>query len=210
MGMWALAATLVGLVFSLTFKIVGGVACDRLAVHACDKYPSLRTTLFGGVRWGAMKIAPIISAMLILVVFPLWVLMVVPDQSWASLVAEAIFGIFDGILGLELFPVSVRATGIGLSYNIAHALFSSVTPLIAGAVWKSWKHLEEKADADSVFGRTPWLANTAPAMWPLICYIITTLSLVPLMRGWIKTESNFLMEADILTPGGKMTAKDHR
>merc|ERR1712085_192543 len=140
--------------------------------------------------------------------FPLWVLMVVPDQSWASLVAEAIFGIFDGILGivliliaLELFPVSVRATGIGLSYNIAHALFSSVTPLIAGAVWKSWKHLEEKADADSVFGRTPW---------PLICYIITTLSLVPLMRGWIKTESNFLMEADILTPGGKMTAKDHR
>merc|ERR1711935_710650 len=83
--MWALAATLVGLCFSLTFKIVGGVACDRLAVHACDKYPSLRTTLFGGVRWGAMRI---------LIVFPLWVLMVVPDQSWASLVAEAIFGIF--------------------------------------------------------------------------------------------------------------------
>merc|ERR1712127_177673 len=169
-------------------KIVGGVACDRLAVHACDKYPSLRTTLFGGVRWGAMRIAPIVSAMLILIVFPLWVLMVI---------------------ALELFPVSVRATGIGLSYNIAHALFSSVTPLIAGAVWKNWKHLEEKADADSVFGRTPWLANTAPAMWPLICYCITTLALVPLMRGWIKTESNFLMEADMA--GGKMSpAKDHR
>merc|ERR1711865_1305254 len=157
-----------------------------------------------------------LAATLILVVFPLWVLMVVPDQSWASLVAEAIFGVFDGILGivliliaLELFPVSVRATGIGLSYNIAHALFSSVTPLIAGAIWKNWKHLEEKADADSVFGRTPWLANTAPAMWPLICYCITTLALVPLMRGWIKTESNFLMEADMA--GGKMSpAKDHR
>merc|ERR1711865_1266868 len=168
----------------------GGVACDRLAVYACDKYPSLRTTLFGGVRWGAMKIAPIISAMLILVVFPLWVLMVVPDQSWASLVAEAIFGVFDGILGIVLILIALE--------------------LFPGAVWKSWKHLEEKADADSVYGRTPWLANTAPAMWPLICYIITTLSLVPLMRGWIKTESNFLMEADILTPGGKMTAKDHR
>merc|ERR1711865_1223735 len=102
----------------------GGVACDRLAVYACDKYPSLRTTLFGGVRWGAMKIAPIVSAMLILVVFPLWVLMVVPDQSWASLVAEAIFGVFDGILGivliliaLELFPVSVRDVAVDLLHH---------------------------------------------------------------------------------------------
>ena len=214
--MWSLAATLVGLCFSLTFKIIGGIACDRIAVHACDKHPSLRTTLFGGVRWGAMRIAPVISATLILVVFPLWVLMVVPDQSWASLLAEAIFGIFDGILGIvliliaiELFPVSVRATGIGLSYNIAHALFSSVTPLVAGAVWKGWKHLEEKADADSVLGRTPWLVNTAPAMWPMVCYIITTLALVPLVRGWIKSESFYLMQAD--AGGGTMSpAKDHR
>ena len=170
----------------------------------------------GGVRRGAMRIAPVISATLILVVFPLWVLMVVPDQNWASLLAEAIFGVFDGILGIvliliaiELFPVSVRATGIGLSYNIAHALFSSVTPLVAGAVWKGWKHLEEKADADSVLGRTPWLVNTAPAMWPMVCYMITTLALVPLVRGWIKSESFYLMQAD--AGGGTMSpAKDHR
>merc|ERR1711865_712673 len=76
-------------------------------------------------------------------------------------------------------------------------------------------HLEEleafgrESGCRPVFGRTPWLANTAPAMWPLICYCITTLALVPLMRGWIKTESNFLMEADMA--GGKMSpAKDHR
>ena len=86
-----------------------------------------------GVRWGAMRIAPVISATLILVVFPLWVLMVVPDQSWASLLAEAMFGVFDGILGIvliliaiELFPVSVRATGIGLSYNMSQSYASSM------------------------------------------------------------------------------------
>ena len=205
---WALCATLVGLCFSLTFKIIGGVMCDRLAVQAWDRYPSLRTTLFGGVRCGAIRIAPVVATLLVLIVFPLWVLMVVPDQSWTSLLAEAIFGIFDGILGivliliaLELFPVSVRATGIGLAYNIAHALFSSVTPLIAGAIWKNWKHLEEKAATDSVLGRTPWLVNTAPAIWPLICYTITALALVPLLRGWIKTESMLLIEADLAGKG---------
>ena len=215
--MWALAATLVGLCFSLTFKIVGGVACDRLAVHACERYPSLRTTLFGGVRWGAMRIAPVVAGILVAIVFPLWVLMVLPDQSWASLLAEAIFGIFDGILGivliliaLELFPVSVRATGIGLAYNIAHALFSSVTPLVAGAIWKNWKHAQEKADADTLLGQNPWLANTAPAMWPLICYVITALALVPLLRGWVKTESAYLIEADLAGKRPPGSGKNHR
>jgi len=207
---WALCATLVGLCFSLTFKVIGGVFCDRLGMQACERYPSLRRTLFGGVRWGAMRIAPVVAATLVVIVFPLWMLMVLPDVSWASLLAEAIFGIFDGIIGivlilvaLELFPVSVRATGIGLSYNIAHALFSSVTPLIAGAVWKSWKHLEEKVPSDSLLGQFPWLANTAPALWPFICYVITALALVPLTRGWIKTESTELISADELRSKGQ-------
>merc|ERR1740130_1649882 len=194
--MWALAATLVGLCFSLTFKIVGGVACDRLAVHACERYPSLRTTLFGGVRWGAMRIAPVVAGILVAIVFPLWVLMVLPDQSWASLLAEAIFGIFDGILGIVLILIALE--------------FFPVTPLVAGAIWKNWKHAQEKADADTLLGQNPWLANTAPAMWPLICYVITALALVPLLRGWVKTESAYLIEADLAGKRPPGSGKNHR
>lgn len=42
---------------------------------------------------------------------------------------------------VELFPTSVRYTGIAIAYNLAFACFGGVTPLIATYLVKSMGHV---------------------------------------------------------------------
>lgn len=181
----ALGVALCGLVGTTLAKPFAGLLVDRLGRPAAARNPALRADLLGGAQHGAARIAPTIVVTALVCCWPLWALMVYPGVPALSLVAGTAFGLIDGVfgvalllIGLGLFPKAVRATGLGLSYNVAHACFSATTPFAANFFWSRWKR---PAQPGSLLDREPWLANTAPAVWPLITVTITLCALMPLL-----------------------------
>lgn len=181
----ALGVALCGLVGTTLSKPLAGLMVDRLGAPAAARNPALRTQLLGAAQHGAARVAPIIVATALVCCWPLWALMVYPDAPLLSLLAGTAFGLIDGVfgvalllIGLGLFPKAVRATGLGLTYNVAHACFSATTPFVANFFWNRWKR---PAEPGSLLYREPWLANTAPSVWPLITLTISLCALVPLL-----------------------------
>jgi len=181
----ALGVALCGLVGTTLAKPLAGLMVDRLGAPAAARNPALRTHLLGAAQHGAARVAPTIVVTALVCCWPLWAMMVYPDAWFLSLVAGTAFGLIDGVfgvalllIGLGLFPKAVRATGLGLTYNVAHAMFSATTPFVANFFWERWK---SDAEPGTLLDRHPWLANTAPSVWPLITLSISLCALMPLL-----------------------------
>ena len=84
------------------------------------------------------------------------------------------------VVGMQIFPAGVAATGVGLSYNLAHCFFSSLCPFIGVAAWEAVRAATAPA--------TPWLANTAPAFWPEVNMLITCVAALQLRRMYVERE----------------------
>lgn len=118
-----LSSTLAGSVIGLTLLVVvvpvGGYLSDRL---------------------GRQKIFPIIGATGMIVLFyPLLLLLQAPGFGVYVIVAASgwvVLGIWQAVyptIQAELFPASVRVSGIGFAHQIVIALFGGTAPLIASA-----------------------------------------------------------------------------
>jgi len=118
-----LASTLTGSVIGLVLLIIIVPACGALSD-----------------RLGRRKIFPIIGAAgMIILFFPLlmllnqpgfWIYVLVSASGWVVL------GIWQGVyptIQAELFPASVRVSGIGFAHQIVIAVFGGTAPLIAAA-----------------------------------------------------------------------------
>ncbi|MEV7865411.1 MFS transporter [Streptomyces sp. NPDC088124] len=91
-------------------------------------------------RLGRRKIFPIIGAIGMIVLFyPLLLLLQAPGFGVYVIVAASgwvVLGIWQGVyptIQAELFPASVRVSGIGFAHQIVIALFGGTAPLIAAA-----------------------------------------------------------------------------
>ncbi|MEV7044589.1 MFS transporter [Amycolatopsis sp. NPDC051061] len=117
------ASTLVGSVIGLTLLVIVVPICGALSD-----------------RLGRRKIFPIVGAVGMIVLFyPLlllldrpgfWVYVVVAASGWLVL------GIWQAVyptIQAELFPASVRVSGIGFSHQLVIAVFGGTAPLIAAA-----------------------------------------------------------------------------
>ncbi|MDH6622899.1 MHS family alpha-ketoglutarate permease-like MFS transporter [Streptomyces sp. LBL] len=91
-------------------------------------------------RLGRRKIFPIIGAIAMIVLFyPLLLLLQVPGFGVYLIVAASgwvVLGIWQAVyptIQAELFPASVRVSGIGFAHQIVIAVFGGTAPLIAAA-----------------------------------------------------------------------------
>jgi MHS family alpha-ketoglutarate permease-like MFS transporter len=91
-------------------------------------------------RLGRRKIFPIIGAIgMIVLFFPLLLLLQTPGFGIYVLVAASgwvVLGIWQSVyptIQAELFPASVRVSGIGFAHQIVIAIFGGTAPLIAAA-----------------------------------------------------------------------------
>ncbi len=87
-------------------------------------------------RYGRVRMLQIGILLMILGIYPLYKLLLIPDVwnmvgslGLIALLAGIVVGIYPAFL-TELFPVPVRYTGIGTSYNLGFAL-GSLFPLVA-------------------------------------------------------------------------------
>ncbi len=90
-------------------------------------------------RYGRRKILMIIAFAMLVSVYPIFTLFENADVITVG-IAQALFAILVGLyLGpmpavlVEMFPTSIRLTGMSLSYNIAATLFGGTTPIVS--VW---------------------------------------------------------------------------
>ncbi|OGV48612.1 MAG: MFS transporter [Legionellales bacterium RIFCSPHIGHO2_12_FULL_42_9] len=97
------------------------------------------TILLGGVfsdRVGYRVVYLIATGGLVVLTYPLFVLFTLDNFAWVVF-SYAIFSLIFGFLPAaysvmlsDLFSISVRYTGIAMSYNLAFALFGGLSPLI--------------------------------------------------------------------------------
>ena len=90
-------------------------------------------------RYGRRIVLLAIAGGMLLAVYPIFTLFAGGDVVQVG-IAQALFAMFVGLyLGpmpavlVELFPTSIRLTGMSLSYNIAATLFGGTTPMVS--VW---------------------------------------------------------------------------
>src|SRR6478736_5066824 len=91
-------------------------------------------------RLGRRKIFPIVGAIGMIVLFYPLMLLLNQDGFWVYVVVAAsgwlVLGIWQSIyptIQAELFPASVRVSGIGFSHQLVIALFGGTAPLVAAA-----------------------------------------------------------------------------
>jgi MHS family alpha-ketoglutarate permease-like MFS transporter len=118
-----LASTLAGSVIGLALLVVIVPACGALSD-----------------RLGRRKIFPIIGAIGMIVLFyPLLLLLNQPGFGVYVLVSASgwvVLGIWQSVyptIQAELFPASVRVSGIGFAHQIVIAVFGGTAPLVAAA-----------------------------------------------------------------------------
>ena len=119
-----LSSTLAGSVIGLALLVVVVPVCGALSD-----------------RLGRRKIFPIIGAIGMIVLFyPLLLLLNQPGFGVYVLVSASgwvVLGIWQSVyptIQAELFPASVRVSGIGFAHQIVIAVFGGTAPLIAAAV----------------------------------------------------------------------------
>jgi MHS family alpha-ketoglutarate permease-like MFS transporter len=91
-------------------------------------------------RLGRRKIFPIVGAIGMIVLFYPLLLLLQQPGFWVYVVVAAsgwlVLGIWQAVyptIQAELFPASVRVSGIGFSHQIVIAVFGGTAPLIAAA-----------------------------------------------------------------------------
>src|SRR6478752_7490757 len=118
-----LASTLAGSVIGLVLLVIIVPVCG----HLSD-------------RLGRRKIFPIVGAIGMIVLFYPLLLLLNQEGFWVYVVVSAsgwvVLGIWQSVyptIQAELFPASVRVSGIGFSHQIVIAVFGGTAPLIAAA-----------------------------------------------------------------------------
>ena len=157
-----LGATMVALLCVIATEFLCGTLYDRVGIwRAC-------------LVW---------SCAVVVAVWPLWCLLVLPGQAWGSFVAMLLLGMLAGCgvcvacLGLELFPVPIRATGFGIVWNVAQALGAGPAPFVAKAVWGILRDAEPEGT---------WWVNTSPALWPVLTGVCSCAALLLLRHAALR------------------------
>lgn len=131
-------------IYLITFteKELGRTATEALAINAVAMITLLLTNQLGAClsdRIGRKKVLMGAAAALLVAIVPLFILMGSTDFA-SILLAQVAFAFILGVyLGpvpavlVELFPTSVRYTGMAISYNAAAALFGGTAPMVC--VW---------------------------------------------------------------------------
>lgn len=116
-------STLIGIVIGLVLLVIVVPTCDALSD-----------------RIGRRKIFPIVGAIGMIVLFYPLLLLLNRPGFWVYVVVSASDWLFLGIwqsvyptIQAELFPASVRVSGIGFSHQLVIAVFGGTAPLIAAA-----------------------------------------------------------------------------
>ena len=117
------ASTLTGSVIGLILLVITVPICGALSD-----------------RLGRRKIFPIVGAIGMIVLFYPLMLLLNQDGFWVYVVVAAsgwlVLGIWQSIyptIQAELFPASVRVSGIGFSHQLVIAIFGGTAPLVAAA-----------------------------------------------------------------------------
>jgi hypothetical protein len=98
------------------------------------------------------------------------------QTTWSLTTALGIFAILSSSimvypsLLVELFPVSIRYTGIAISYNLAFAFFGGLTPLIA-------TYLIEKLNN-----------NLAPGFYLILSAILCFIAVLTIKKLYVEKE----------------------
>jgi MHS family proline/betaine transporter-like MFS transporter len=121
-------------------------------------------------RIGSWKVLAAFAALLLVFTLPLFELISV-GQVWSVIVAQLAFAVIVSLVGgcavattARLFPTNVRSTGLGISYNVAVALFGGTAPYIS-----TW-----------LIGSTG--SRISPAYYVLLAAAITGITALTLLR----------------------------
>ena len=112
-----------GIVFLNVGCVLAGLIVDRIGAWRTVMLYSLRLPLGIGVLYASL----------------------ISGSAWVGL-AYAVAGLGCGVVGavpsvmVSLFPPKIRVSGISFTYNIAYALWASMTPLVLIALvpWSPW------------------------------------------------------------------------
>jgi MHS family proline/betaine transporter-like MFS transporter len=131
-------------IYFITFteKTLGRSYKEALTINTLTVIAMLITSVIGAYysdRYGRRRVLMAAAAALFVIAIPVFLLVQQPDL-WMIASAEILFGLVLGIylgpvpaLLVELFPTSIRYTGMALSYNAAAALFGGTAPMVC--VW---------------------------------------------------------------------------
>ena len=95
--------------------------------------------LIGGLiadKIGPRRLFLICTGLLVLFTYPLFTLFNLQNMAWVIftyLIFSLIFGCIPGTytaMLIDLFPTSIRYTGIAMSYNLAYAIFGGLSPIL--------------------------------------------------------------------------------
>lgn len=132
--------TLVVFLNGYTAKILGYSVKDSLMMNSVSILAMMALIPVSGYYSDKIGRKPILVAGAIsfaLLAYPIFVLLVQGD-FWDAMLAQILFGILVGIfvgpvpaMLVEMFPTSVRYTGMSLAYNVSAAFFGGTTPIFA-------------------------------------------------------------------------------
>lgn len=134
--------TVVVFLNSFTTKMLGYTVRESLMMNTAAILSMMLAIPFSGHYSDKIGRKPILVAGAIgfvLLSYPIF-LMLVQGGFWNALFAQMLFGLLVGIfvgpvpaMLVEMFPTSVRYTGMSLAYNISAAVFGGTTPIFA--IW---------------------------------------------------------------------------
>jgi len=137
----------------------------------------LVTEIFVGVLIDVTSLAAVVRfAMpaLLLSVWPLWVLLTVQDSLEVITVGALAAGVLYGLhvafvcLSVSVFPTAVRATALGLAYNVGQLLFGAPAPFVSNFLLDTLEDTSLKA----------WQVHSiAPSIWIYVSLACTCAAL---------------------------------
>jgi MFS transporter, MHS family, proline/betaine transporter len=130
--------------------------------------------------WGRKPVLIFTAALFLLGSGPIFWLICQPGFT-SPLIGQILFSILVGLyigpvpaLLVELFPTSVRYTGMALSYNLCAAIFGGTTPLVATWLIRETNSMPDvKALVEGYLGN----ANAVVAFYIILCAIIAIITL---------------------------------
>ena len=153
---------------TFTTKILGYPVSDSLLMNTCAMLVLMATIPISGYYSDKVGRKPILIASAIgfgVLAYPIFLLLT-QGGFWGALAAQMVFAALVGIYTapipavlVEMFPTSVRYTGMSLAYNVSATVFGGTTPIVA-----TW--LVERTGS-----------NTAISAYLIVCAVITLFTL---------------------------------
>ena len=125
---------------TFTTKILGYPESDSLLMNTCAMVVLMTTIPVSGYYSDKIGRKPILVAGAIgfaVLAYPIFLLLT-QGGFWGALCAQMIFALLVGIYTapipavlVEMFPTSIRYTGMSLGYNVSATVFGGTTPIVA-------------------------------------------------------------------------------